>query len=1420
MLRLCAPCLVFFAGGLIRRFLKDGLRTSYEGRHRVMAKKQKRKRSSAGLPTTSVLPKASAPEHQSPSLPSALPMSPMLNGGEGLAEPALVDDGSGAAAPAVVVLDDDGIGCKHMQSGINLEKVRAQLAKGVLFQCHECAKGRAGSGKDKKGKGKVVKKKLNNPASLVDGSASNLGQKLWICLACGQVGCASDIPARGESSSLFKSDKGDEVSKLDSQAFNQPSGVSHARSHSGQWQHSHPLAMQCGDNLACWCFVCKVQLLNYDTSADNSSEATRGRVEGLHMLGSRSSTSPKSELLQQVTSLVRDKLSQDASHVKVNPLDNCRGSECEVDKSTMVSPKSVVGEYQVRNRRVIKGLMNLGNTCFFNSVMQNLVGVNLLRDHFSVEASVREGPLTTALRKFYQEIDPVPAGKADEFVDSNLEGHDGSSRRTTRSRSFGSSIGTAYTPRGLFAAISLKAPRFKGFQQQDSHELLRCLLDGLHTEEESMRKENQVVDVRDLSEVRTAGEADKHRKVGDDANEDKGEGDSVHRKGETFVEQMFGGQLSSTVSCCECGHSSVVYEPFLDLSLPIPSKQPSRKNASLSLRNQLPISVIPRSQIQSQRVPAYEDGRKGFEGPVRAKKMTANGLVDLTVDLGQSSGNRSDSMLECSANSVAGVSDDSGGIQQLGTAFSAEDHATSLTLPPVICLPYPPAYNNCGDHLDTGWLDYTGEDVEMILGRAENDVNNKAEWSVVSESQHTDSRAQALDSRKEESVGMSESGQQSPSHLQESFYSLGTAEEACGLNGDSWENIDKVVAYGPRSCPTNEAANACTRQEKVQQLDMLPHLSEHSSSGDGTAGDGSHPGSSSSTVARNTETEGMVLTLENEQNDLFGMLQLFEEATVFEKEAAHLTDNQAEAINLEASSSFMFMDSVDDVSDCGSNRVEGESFLFVGNGGGLGLTKEVDEEDAYPTMSLEGCLLAFTKSELLSGENSWGCENCSRMLQREVSNSEEGGFHNSDLEPCSQDLMPEMLGQVTNSESDVSATYELVQVKGVDHKKQPLESLETVVTRKTPLRTGYLTSENSLEEALSGMNLFTKNVSRDSSDLKEIEYSNIATEKVVEVTQPKMSVAEGVLRSGPNALEVKGGQDRVQVTVAPNDWQETGVAVTSPTESSGLILEFGNGPTSISHHGQLAPNHHETQAVGVKQREEKGLRSSEAGGLVQAPYEIVNSSTGAGVAEVAEVAEAYIAHPEDERAAKESSEDIAVSLSIQCSNIEPTVKQADVDLLAELPSPARHSLALNEQERDSCQADLQLSISSPIEQSSPQDKSIDNSQIAVINPIMATDSRRIPMASAAARDDIGCQSKSSKADRVRRRKVTQEAPKVVTVKREATKRFLISKAPPILTVHLKRFAQDMRGRLSKLSGHVTFHESLDLSPFMDRRCVS
>ncbi|GJM98343.1 hypothetical protein PR202_ga15344 [Eleusine coracana subsp. coracana] len=165
---------------------------------------------------------------------------------------------------------------------------------------------------------------------------------------------------------------------------------------------------------------------------------------------------------------------------------------------------------------VIKGLPNLGNTCFFNAVMQNLLALDGLRRRM-LGSDVPTGPLSMSLKKL--------------FVDSSAS----------------NDTGGTLSPKNLFSSICSKYPQFRGYQMQDSHELLRCFLDGLRTEETEARK------------------------LAEDAS-DAGV--------PTIIDSIFAGQLSSTVSSTECSHSSVKHDQFLDLSLPVPSRRPPAKSVA------------------------------------------------------------------------------------------------------------------------------------------------------------------------------------------------------------------------------------------------------------------------------------------------------------------------------------------------------------------------------------------------------------------------------------------------------------------------------------------------------------------------------------------------------------------------------------------------------------------------------------------------------------------------------------------------------------------------------------------------------------------------------------------------------------------------------------------------------------------------
>ncbi|XP_068036864.1 ubiquitin carboxyl-terminal hydrolase 16 isoform X7 [Anomalospiza imberbis] len=194
----------------------------------------------------------------------------------------------------------------------------------------------------------------------------------------------------------------------------------------------------------------------------------------------------------------------------------------------------------------VKGLSNLGNTCFFNAVMQNLSQTPVLREllkeakmpgttikiespELCVEPQLikldQPGPLTLAMHQIVTEMQETKKG--------------------------------VVTPKELFAQVCKKAIRFKGYQQQDSHELLRYLLDGMRAEE---IQQISIGILKALSDSNNQNEEELKKKIKE----------YEKKKGiQSFVDRIFGGELTSTIMCEECRTVSLVHESFLDLSLPV-----------------------------------------------------------------------------------------------------------------------------------------------------------------------------------------------------------------------------------------------------------------------------------------------------------------------------------------------------------------------------------------------------------------------------------------------------------------------------------------------------------------------------------------------------------------------------------------------------------------------------------------------------------------------------------------------------------------------------------------------------------------------------------------------------------------------------------------------------------------------------------
>jgi ubiquitin carboxyl-terminal hydrolase 22/27/51 len=202
-------------------------------------------------------------------------------------------------------------------------------------------------------------------------------------------------------------------------------------------------------------------------------------------------------------------------------------------KLLRISDKSYIG---------LRGLMNLGNTCFMNSIIQALTHTPLLRDYFLSDKhhcllKDSDKCLVCEMSRVFQE--------------------------------FFSGKSSPHVPYKLLHLIWTQARQLAGYEQQDAHEFLIETLNVLHL-----------------------------HSIGDSTSTQSSNGQSSTSTSSSssrcncIIDQIFRGRLQSDVICQFCKNVSTTIDPFYDISLGLGSSSHSTQASPSDSHHSTPKSLI------------------------------------------------------------------------------------------------------------------------------------------------------------------------------------------------------------------------------------------------------------------------------------------------------------------------------------------------------------------------------------------------------------------------------------------------------------------------------------------------------------------------------------------------------------------------------------------------------------------------------------------------------------------------------------------------------------------------------------------------------------------------------------------------------------------------------------------------------------
>ncbi|CAD5215041.1 unnamed protein product [Bursaphelenchus xylophilus] len=207
--------------------------------------------------------------------------------------------------------------------------------------------------------------------------------------------------------------------------------------------------------------------------------------------------------------------------------------------------------------RGLRGLVNLGNTCFMNCIIQSLVQIPHLRDYFLTD----QHTCKFQLNDISEEIDEENLCLMCELSNIFQEFYNGPTE--------------PFIPRRMLHLVWKHAEHLAGYEQHDAHEFLIAALNVLHQHSQSLSSQQAGVECK------------------------------------CIIDQLFTGRLQSDLTCMKCGRISTTVDPFWDISLDLGDGTSTDKTLEECLANYVKSeSLGATAKIKCDSCGSYESATK------------------------------------------------------------------------------------------------------------------------------------------------------------------------------------------------------------------------------------------------------------------------------------------------------------------------------------------------------------------------------------------------------------------------------------------------------------------------------------------------------------------------------------------------------------------------------------------------------------------------------------------------------------------------------------------------------------------------------------------------------------------------------------------------------------------------------------------